>query len=214
MQYARVITPTREALIALEPTNWGAPYQKLFDQTDVSGYEEWLAYSHNNFHNPSEKADEQRYQQRGWWAEIVCDKVKVGRRGIDYISHAGTEWEKTHSGIWAPLNGWCVPTDDGMFYEGTLIPFETVEDRQKAIRRLEAKGIPAARASYFWRPEVYDSERFVVRGFDPAWVGYGRFNVDANWRPSLSGCDRLASRPAYVRSDIVMEVAEQQAVAR
>ena len=49
MQYAKVITPTREALIALQPTGRSNPYQQLFDQTDVSGYEAWLAYRFNNF---------------------------------------------------------------------------------------------------------------------------------------------------------------------
>lgn len=219
MQYARVITPVRKALIALKPTNWGKPYQKLFNQTNVSGREAWLAYSSNNFNNPFQQADEARYEKRGWWAELFRDAVREGGKGevngrldIVYVSHAGTKWERIHSGILAPKDGWYVPTDDDLFYEGTLIPFETLPDRNEAIERLEAKGIPAEQVSYFWRSDRYDSERFVGRIFGPHSAGGGRFSVDADRHPSISGYDGVASRPAY-KPEIVMEVAEKQEVA-
>ena len=192
----------------MELTNFGRPYQELFDQTDVSGAEVWQAYSHNNFSNPLQQADEQRYQERGWWAEIFRDIVRDGGKGTDangrlnlnYISHADTEWEQQHD-VWAPQNGWYVPTDDGIFIPGTLVPFETTQDKNEAIKRLEDKGIPSEQVSYFYRLARYDSERFVGRYFYPFLVGYGRFFVFANGLPSSSGGDRLASRPAHRDGD-------------
>ncbi len=204
MQYAKVVTSARKALVALEPSNWGADYQTLFGQTDVSGAELWTAYSHNNFNSLLQKADEARYKARRGWAEIFRDVVRSGGSGtdnkgrlnMDYVSHAGTEWEQTHN-VWAPKNGFWVPTADGIFYEGTLIPFETVQNKKEAVRRLKAKGIPANQVSYFFRLNNYESDRFVGRGFSPGWGDYGRFGVDASGRPSHSGDGWVASRPAY-----------------
>ncbi len=220
MQYAKVVTPAKEALVALEPSNWGADYQKLFDQTDVSGAELWAAYSHANFNNPLQKSDEARYEAMHGWAEILRDVVREdgrgtddkGRLGMNYVSHAGTEWEKTHKGIWAPKSGFWVPTADGIFYEGTLIPFETVQDKKEAVRRLEAKGIPANQVSYFFRLDNYEDDRFVGRFFGPDWLDSGRFYVDAGRLPSNSGNGGVASRPAYGKPEIVMEVDAPQAV--
>src|SRR3989344_2152606 len=166
MSYIEVTTPSRRAFVPVELTNFGRPYQELFDQTDVSGAEVWQAYSHNNFSNPLQQADEQRYQERGWWAEIFRDIVRDGGKGTDangrlnlnYISHADTEWEQQHD-VWAPQNGWYVPTDDGIFIPGTLVPFETTQDKNEAIKRLEDKGIPSEQVSYFYRLARYDSER-------------------------------------------------------
>lgn len=218
MQYAKVITPQREALVALEPTNWGKPSQMLFDQTDASGDEVWRAYRHDNFGNPLQRADEARYAQRGWWAELFRDTVREGERGADgkgrldvvYTSHAGTEWERTHTGIWAPVNGWYVPTGDGWFHEGTLIPFETVQDRNEAARRWGATGMPQEHVSYFWHPVRYDSERFVGRDVCPLGGDGGRFSVAAVGLPSDSGGDGVASRPAY-KLEVVMEVTPAKA---
>ena len=219
MQYAKVRTPARKAFIALEPTNWEAPYQKLFDQTDVSGYEVWLAESSNNFSNAFQRSSEQRFKKRRYWAEIFRDIVQDGGRGTDdkkrlnlnYISHAGTEWEKSQN-IWAPKSGFYVPTNEGIFVPGTLVPFETVQGRKEAMTRLEAKGIPREQVSYFYRLGKYDSNRFVGRLFNPSVSGYGRFLVDANWLPSRSGGGGVASRPAYGKHEVVMEVSASEEV--
>jgi len=213
MSYAKVKTPIRTALISTEPTGWGEPYKDLFDQTDTSGHEAWLAYSFNNFSNKFQAADQKRYSERGWWGEIFHDIIRNGYRGIDdkgrlninYISHAGTKWERHHD-VWAPKNGWYVPTADGIFVPETLVAFETVEDKKEAIKKLEANGIPKEQVSYFYRLDNYENERFAGRVFDPGWDAYGRFRVYLDWPPSNSGIAWVASRPAYGNPEIVMEV--------
>jgi hypothetical protein len=216
MQYTRVKTDTRDAHIALDPTNFGAPYQALFDQTDASGHEVWLAESHNNFVNPMQQASEQRYAN-GWWAEIFRDVVRKnggtddkGRLNVTYLSHAGTEWEKPHN-VWLPRNGYWVPTKDGVFVPETLVPFETVQNRGEAIKRMEAAGLPENYVSYFYRLDSYSSDRFVGRDFIPG-LGDGRFDVIAYRSPSSSGHGRVASRPAYEKADVVDEVDATQAI--
>ena len=210
MQYAKI--RSRSALISLEPTGWGEPYQKLHEQTGESGWEEWLLYKENNFNNLFQKADKKRYKERDIYAVIFRDIVRNGGKGekngklnIDYISHAGTEWEKKNN-VWAPPKGYCVPTEDGIFHEGMLIPFETVSDKNEAIKRLEAKGIPKEQILYFYRLDNYDNDRFVGRDFYPGDLDFGRFIVDADVRPSDSGFDWVASRPAYGNPEIVMEI--------
>ena len=104
MTYAEIITPSGTRKIAFEPTNFGAPYQALFDQTDVSGYEEWLLESHDNFRNPFAQASQRRYDEMGYWGVIHRDRIPQqearaddrGRLHITYISHDGTEWKKEH----------------------------------------------------------------------------------------------------------------------
>ena len=81
MQYAEIITPVRKALIALEPTGWNEPYQKLHKQTDESGWEEWLLYKENNFNNLFQKADKKRYKERDIYAVIFRDIVRNGGKG-------------------------------------------------------------------------------------------------------------------------------------
>ena len=228
MQYVKVITSVREALITTEATGWGRPYQELYDQTDVSGYEKWLAYATNSFKNAFQRADKARFEDRGWWAEIVRDKVREGAGGIDskgrlsvvYVSHAGTEWEQVHGDngdLWAPKNGWYVPTDDDVmfpeqdiwipFHEGTLIPRETVTDRHEAIRRLEAKGIPPDQVSSFYRLDRYPEEQFVGVGFYPWTHALGRFTADMSRVPTYSGGTGVGSRPAHnPPANIIMEV--------
>ena len=214
MKYAELVIPEKEPRrISFEPTNFGSPYQQLFGQTDVSGSEVFQAYGHNNFDNQFQQADEQRYKDRGWWAEIFRDVVRAGSRGevngrlgLVYVSHAGIpELEKVHN-VLAPKNGYWVPTNDGIFVPGTLIPFETVQDKKEATRRLESKGIPKEQVSYFYRLERYDSERFVGRSFGPDVDDGGRFVVDAGWHPSDSGDDGVASRPRYGEDEIVMRI--------
>lgn len=224
MQYAKVVTPVREAFIALELPTLGraVPCQQLFDQADVSGWEVWLAYSHNNFSNPFQQADEKRYQKRGWWAEILRDTVRNGGKGTDdkgrlhvkYTSRADTEWEQEDL-IWAPKSGWYVPTKDGIFVPGKLVPFETIENKKKAMKRLEANGIPAEQLSYFYRLDDYgDGYRFVGRSFYPDLDDDGRFHVYADWAPSDLGNGRVSSRPAYGHTEIVMEAGEAQREAK
>ena len=213
MPYAKVTTSVRESLISLEPYGWGRPYKELHAQTDVSGYEKWLAYSKDNFNNPFQQAE----GGRGVDAK--------GRLSLVYVSHAGTEWEQVHGengDIWAPKNGWYVPTDDDVidtakgiwipFHEGTLIPHETVLDRHEAIRRLEAKGIPVEQASCFYRFDSYPDEMFVGVGFYPWTHALGRFTADTSRLPSYSGGLGVGSRPAYNQEqdstpEIVMEAA-------
>ena len=233
MPFTKVTTSVRESLISLEPTGWGRPYKELHAQTNVSGYEKWLAYSKDNFGNPFQQADEARFEDRGWWAEIVRDTVREGGKGVDakgrlnlvYVSHAGTKWEKVHGekgDIWAPKNGWYVPTDDDVidtakgiwipFHEGTLIPHETVLDRHEAIERLGAKGIPAKQVSCFYRLDSYPNEMFVGVGFYPWTHALGRFTADTSRQPSYSGGLGVGSRPAYKQEidlspEIVMEAA-------
>lgn len=232
MQYAKVITSTREVLIPLDPVGWGTPYQGLYAQTDISGYEKWLAYSSGNFNNPLQKADEARFQDRGWWAEIVRDKVREGGKGTDakgrlnlvYVSNANTEWERIHGrngDIWAPQNGWYVPTDDDIFignhrlwvpfHEGTLIPRETVQDRKVAIQRLESRGIPADQASCFYRLDTYETPMLVGLGFYPWSHALGRATADNSRLPSYSGGLGVSSRLAYnseddPRPNVVMQI--------
>jgi hypothetical protein len=232
MRYARVITSVREALISLEPIGWGRPYRELHQLADMSGYEKWLAYSKENFTNPFQQADEDRFRSRGWWAEIVRDKVREGGKGLDakgslnlvYVSHAGTQWEQVHGAkgeIWAPPNGWYVPTDDDVFipkeglwipfHEGTLIPRETVQDRKEALKRLEARGIPPQQASCFYRHDSYPDEMFVGVGFYPWAHALGRFTADNSRLPNYHGGLGVGSRPAYNPAadpspEIVMEV--------
>lgn len=211
MRYARIKKTGK--LIPLKLEGSRKPYKELFEQTNTSGHEVWQLYSHNNFDNPLQQADEELYDKMGWWAEIFRDIVRDGGKGTDekarlhikYISNADTEQEKEHI-VWAPKNGFWVSTSDGIFHENTLIPFETVSDRKEAIKRLGAKGIPADQVSYFWRLNSYkNDERFVGR-FDPGLGDCGRFRVDANRLPSNSGLGRVASRPAIEKQEIVMEI--------
>ncbi len=214
-QLIKVKTNIREVNIPLEISNFGSPYKILFDKAVASGAECWLAYSHNNFNNEFQKADEQRYKDKGWFAEIFKDKVAprtansgettYGRLPLRYIANAGTEFEKEIK-VLAPKSGWYVPTDDDTFikengiwipfHEGTLIPFETVPDKKEAMKRLEKRGIPKEQVSFFYRLDNYDSERFVGRDFNPDIDGHGRFDIDANRRPDDSGNGRLGSRSA------------------
>lgn len=224
MQWARIKTPLREGLVAMEPTKFGKPYKELDDQTDESGWEEWALYSSNGFDNEFARADEVRYAQIGWWGVNFRDRMKEDGRGVDdkgrlgiiYISHNGLQYEKTHTGLWAPKDGFIVPTGEGIFHEGTLIPFETVpfESRKEALRRLEAKGIDNKYLSGFYRENRIDAnvdngERIVGRGFDPNVVFSGRFRVGASRLHSDSGCGGVASRPTYIAiatPEIVMSV--------
>ncbi len=212
MQYALVETSQRTGLVAMEPTNFGRSYKELDSQTDESGWEEWVLYSSDGFDNEFAKADEARYAQRGWWGVNFRDRIKEDGRGLDdkgklgvvYVSHNGLEYEQTHTGIWAPKKGFIVPTKDGMFYDGTIVPFETVpfENKKEALRRLEAKGIDSRYLSGCYREErinrdLDDGERIVGRVFHPVAGVHGRFYVILDRLPSFSGRDGVGSRPAY-----------------
>ena len=100
--------------------------------------------------------------------------------------------------MWAPKSGWYVPTQDGVFHEGTMIHFETTDSKDEAVKAWEKAGLDADYTSYFYRPSDYkDRDRFVGRGFGPSLDGHGRFGVYAGRLPSVSGDDRVASRPKY-----------------
>jgi len=222
MEYVERTIPGKNPIrIAFEPANWGDSYQNLHGQTDVSCYDLFLATSHNNFNNEFQQAEEQRYKARGPWALITRDIVRNGDRGTDnhgrshitYVSHAGTEWERIHK-LWVPKPGLWVPTNDGIFYEDTGIPFETLpfEKRKEALKRLEQYSIPAEQLSGFWKSDNYDNDRFVGRFFDPGVGGYGRFIVDASRLPSNSGDVGVASLPRYEEPKKVFEVSSPQLV--
>ena len=211
MKYALVKTPDRDAFVALEPVGWGKSSQELFDQTYVCGYDAWLAYSHNNFSNPSQQADEQRYKDRGYWTEIFRDKIVESRRAtkdglqVFYISRAETSVEKEHK-VTAPEEGWYVPDGGVLFVTDTLIPLRTVQNRDEAIKLLEHAGIPREQVSYFYRLDRYGSERFVGRVFDPGGGDYGRFYVGAGWLPSVPGNAGVGSRQVSEDIEIAFEV--------
>jgi len=222
MEYVERVIPGKNPIrIAFEPANWGASRQNLHDQTDVGLYDLFLASSQNNFDNLFQQAEEQRYTDRDAWALITRDVVRDGNRGTDsngrrhiiYISHAGTEWERVQK-LWAPKIGYYVPTNDGWFYEDTGIPFETLpfDKRKEALKRLEHYGIPLKQLSGFWRQDIYTDERFVGRLFYPGVGGSGRFGVGADWRPSRSGDDGVASLPRIEEHKKVFEVSASQLV--
>ena len=206
MTYATVETQARKAKIGFQPTNFGKTYKELFDQTDASGFELFVLDSHNNYDNAFHKSREDLYKQRGrqGFGLITRDIVREGkgaddkgRLNVSYVSQAGTQWEKVHDNVWMPKNGWYVPTGDGLFHEGTLVAFETVEDRNEAIRRLEKAGIPGNMVSYSYRLDDYRDEMLVDVYFYPNLGVHGRFDVRANGPPSDSGCGWVASLPAY-----------------
>ena len=221
MQYAEIETVQRKAKIVLEPEGWGKSYQELHDQTDVSGYEEYLLASTNSFNNPFQQAMEGTFKQRGWFGIILRDVVRNGGKGTDdrgrlnlnYVSHAGTEWKKENN-VWVPKNGWYVPNDDcekinGIvipFQPRTIIPFETVQTKAEANARFEKFNLNPAYVSYFYRLDNYgNNERFAGRVFDPA-IGDGRFGANFLRLSSRSSHDRVASFPAYRQQEPVMKI--------
>ena len=107
-----------------------------------------------------------------------------------------------------PKPGLWVPTNDGIFYEDTGIPFETLpfEKRKEALKRLEQYSIPAEQLSGFWKSDNYDNDRFVGRFFDPGFP-VGRFFVYADVIPSYHGDDWVGSLPA--KPEIAMEAREK-----
>ena len=204
--------------VVAEPRGWGFPYRQLHKQTPTSGWDLFLAESHNNFRNPFQQALEDLYRQRvrerkGGYGLILRDIVREGGRGVDsksrlhlkYISHAGMKEEDEQDVFW-PENGYWVPTSDGIFAYGTIAPFETVKDRSVAIRRLESNGIPGEFVSYSYRLDKYNGDWFVGRGFLPGVVGGGRFCVDADRLPSGSGGGWVASLPPYEETKALFRV--------
>ncbi len=221
MKYALVKTPDRDTFVALEPAGWGRPFEELHKQTYVCGYDEWLAYSYNNFNNQFQQADEQRYKEKGLFAILFRDvarrdgvETSEGRIPVIYISHSGISGlEKVHRGL-APANGYIVPSEDDIFvkdnglwiqfYNDTLIPRKTEKNQAVAKRMLEARGIPKEQLTLFCGPPNSD-DWFVVRVFDPDWVD-GRFYVYAYGLPSSPGSARVASRHVSEDGKIAFEV--------
>jgi len=211
MDYAKIKSNGR--LIALEPTGFGRPYQELFDQTDVSGYEVWLLESYNNFQNPFAKASQALYHKKGRWTEIFRDVIiesfgidDKGRLKVKYVSHARTEWEKEHT-VRFPKDGWYVPTKDGIFVPGTLVPLRTVETKEEAVKEWEKAGIDPRYVSQSHRLGDYKYDpRFVSRVFNPRLADDDRFYVNATEWPSNSGNYWTASRKKLEEQKAVMEI--------
>ncbi|MFH1631006.1 MAG: hypothetical protein ABIA21_02170 [Candidatus Aenigmatarchaeota archaeon] len=221
MKYSRINLPTREILVALEPTDFGAPYSQLFNNVELSGYELWFANHSNKFNNPIEHTNEELYRNKPeGFGELVRDLIRNGVKGTDtknrlnitYISHAGLNLEKVHD-VWVPENGYWVPTNDCEedngnvipFIPGTLVPFETVKDRDLAMKRLEAKGIPKEQVAYFYRLDDYSNEMYVGRNFYPQHDKMdGRFFVDLHKVPSNSGKVKVGARRKFIESDDIV----------
>ena len=220
MQYVR----TGQRLISVGLVNFGVPFERLHEQTDAGVYELFYVEGHSGFRNLFSIISQNRFDERGYWAEITADMVAQDSAGetngmlpVTYISHKGAEMERTYR-IVAPGSGFYVPTDEcetvnGVlvpFQPGTGIPFKTVPDKEEAKKILEKYGLNPEYASFFIRPNNYtDGDRFVGRGFLQEWHGGGHFSVCADWIPSHSGYDRAASRPKYngePNPEIVMEV--------
>lgn len=178
--YFEVETDHAIARLFLEPSGWGEDYITLYEATDISLQEEWIATAHNNFSNVFSKAGENLYRRRGRrrrpWAVITRDKIiKSGRKItggllIKYVSHAGAEREKEHKVI-APGHGYIVPTSDSTydsesglwmpFHEGTGIPHATVEDEDDAVKMI---------AEYFSKNAGFDKRK--ARRLAKRWVSY------------------------------------------
>ena len=217
MDYAKIKTPTRTARIYLEPTGFGKSFQELFNQTDVSGYEVWLLESYNNFQNPFAKASEAKYDEMGPWKEIFRDKIvesfgidDKGRLKVKYVSHAGTEWEKEHT-VRFPKDGFYVPTKDGIFVPGTLVPFRTVETKKKAIKEWEKAGLDPSYVSRSYRLDNYRNNPMVVTRSFCTLFDDGCFFVDAGSLPCDLSYDlyydnNVASRKKFEEQKAVMQV--------
>ncbi|MBI2232566.1 MAG: hypothetical protein HYU56_01490 [Candidatus Aenigmarchaeota archaeon] len=222
MTYAEIETMQKQAKILFEPSGWALSYQKLHDQTDVSGWEMFLLESHDNFNNPFAQAMQSLYTNKGWFGLILRDVIRDGGTGTDdkgrlhltYVSHAGTEWEQAHD-IKAPKNGFYVPNDDcetinGVvvpFQPGTIVPFETVKSKKEAVKRFEKHGLDPEYVSRAHRLDSYkDDPRFAGRDFGPGLDVDGRFDAGFVGRPSCSGFGWIASLPAYREQELVMRV--------
>ncbi|MBI4014443.1 MAG: hypothetical protein HY365_00635 [Candidatus Aenigmarchaeota archaeon] len=196
------------AEMPLHVAGFGKSYDELFRQTNVGGYELWLAFSENGCDNPVARKDRNLYERRmelvmrkvhgepagnseiypdnsfsGAWGEVTRDVVMNGDRGEDdrgrrhiiYISHFETEQEERHE-LWAPAKLVVMPTDDGIFYPGTLIPFSTVDIPKKAADEYARRGIPHGNIINF-EPGmgVMEKPEYVMRGYS---LNDRQFNVD------------------------------------
>ena len=220
MQYAKA----GDRLISIGLVNFGAPFKELHRQTDVGIYELFSFEGHEDFRNTLSVVNQNRFDERGYWAEITADMIAKDSAGetkgmlpVTCIANAGTEMEKVYKRK-APKPGYYVPTDEcekvnGIlvpFQPGTGIPFRTTEDREEAMREWEKHGLNPYYVSFFNRPDNYKAgDRFVGRCFGPDFGGSGRFGVDTRRLPSCSGNDGVASRPKYdghPNPEIVMEI--------
>lgn len=222
MQYAKI----NGKVLSLKRSGFGDRPAYLHRHARSGIYELWQLYSSNNFDNPLAKADKALYEHERMktdgvlgWSEITGDVIRNGGEGfrngrlhVKYIANAGRPDEKI-TFVYAPQSGLMVPTNDGLFHEGTGIPFETlcIHDRERAIKRNEAKGIPREQVSCFNRTDSLFGDAFVSRNFDPGSIFGGPFTVNAYWTDSSSGGFGLCYR--YVRkakdsdtSNIVMEI--------
>jgi hypothetical protein len=195
--------------IAMRPTGWGNTYKELFEQTDVSGYELFLAESHNNYSNKFIDSMRKLYKEmersnKTMFGILLKDIVKLGDKGVDdknrihmkYISHAHMEGESEQD-VWWPEDGFWVPTLDGIFVPGTLCPFETTDDADEAGKKLEKYGIPEEFLSYSFREKRFDlhEESLIHRWCFPV-DGTGWFDVRSSETFSHPGNWNEASFPA------------------
>ncbi len=186
------------------------PYRTLSERAD-SGANLWKGYSHNNFDNPICRTDDERGREMRYWSEITMDAARIRKNGSDrrgrihlkYVLNTGTEREAVID-TWAPRSGWYVLTEDGWFRKETrgcetfetLIPLETVDSKEEAMRRLEKKGVPPGQVSFFFQPSSASSDdRFVGRTYPLK--GHGKFNISFDWRHDFEGLDNVGSRPRY-----------------
>lgn len=94
MKFARVTTNDRQVLLPLEVECFGMPYQELFKRAKASGYEVWTAYRQGCYSNLFQGADQERFNARDWWGEIVHDMIRGCGDGVEYVSNARTDGRK------------------------------------------------------------------------------------------------------------------------
>jgi len=202
-------------MISIELSGWLQPYQKLFDQTDVSGYDRYICHRFNNFNNDFTKEDEKLYKEYGYFAEIFHDIVEhrepdmgedqPGENFVPviYIAHAGLPNEFRKKG-WFPEDGIYVPdgyNEDGtpkIFIKETLIPVKVISyDQYETAQKIYAEhNIPTDQLSFFCRARDYkNNTRFVGRVSVPNDSRNGVFDVDMDKPPDMTCFDRIASRP-------------------
>jgi hypothetical protein len=196
---------------------FGKSCEELFRYATVSGADVFKAYSENNFGkdgpNPFHDADLQRKSEPGpeWqelFRDIVLGRYPSKREAIPkdyipilYIANRDTEKETEIKALVPPYGLW-VPSEEGIFYPGTVIPFKTIpfvetDDKgniaknkyalENAAKELKNKEIPLEEISSFYSPITHSSgyrhvnpqcpASYVIRCFSPNLTEGGRFAV-------------------------------------
>ncbi len=213
MPYAELMNEKHEVVkrISTEPTGWNETYRKLFDQTDISGWELFLTGSYNNFKNRFWRA----MKRNDAYLIIARDIIRKGEKGMDdkgrthvvYISNANTDQQREHK-IRAPPDGWGVPTDECIIVNGvmvpvipgTLIPFNTVESKRNAIKIARKFGLPRESVCYFQMSEFDKGDYFAGFGFgyDP---NYNSFYTAIDFPVLDKGDEYVSSLPTYTAKE-------------